>query len=441
MRLIFILLLVTATIAHAQPGTEKWLIDLALERSNGLAIQKQKVTRARLDRQKALFTYLPDVYLDATYTHLNNDISFKVPTIQIPLGPDQVLEKSLDPIVLQKQNSFKTNINATMVVFSGMKVPYLASAARHVFNSEQNLLGREEALVIKETMEFHDKLAVINQSLVVLEESRKRLEKQMEFAEKAYRNQLITSYDLSKLRIAQQELKAKEIDLNGQRRIVWAKLHQLTGLPITDIEAISPKLDIWEMPHAIQNTDNRPEIKALEEGIMASKYITRSEASDYLPKVFLFGKKELYENDLSALDPPWYMGVGLKWHLFDGMKNKVDIQKAKLETDILTKKTDEARSLFDLNLTVNMEKLSVATQLIDVANEKADHATEALHIAQREYELGLKSITERLASESDHQIAKMDLILAIYNLREQYLKVLEAVGSLNTHTIQELTNH
>jgi outer membrane protein TolC len=434
-----ILVATFTTIGYSQPGTASYLIHSALEKSNPVAIQKKKAAGARLDRQKAYLTYAPNIFLDATYTHLNDEIGFNVPPIQIPIGPGQFLEKTLDPIVLQKQNTFKTNINGTMILFSGMKVPLMASAAQHKHNAELNMVNREEAIVIKETMDYHDKLALINQWLVVLMESKKRLEKQAEFANRAFQNQLISAYDLSKIKIAQQELKAKEIELIGQKRVVIAKLNQLTGVSTDILEAISPELTPWKVPLSQTNADNRPEIKALEEGTLASKFVTRSETSDYLPKVFLFGKKELYEKDLSALDPPWYVGIGLKWHLFDGMQNKVDIQKARLETEILQRKTDEAKSLYNLNLQVTMEQLSVNTELIVVAKEKANHATDALNISLREYEVGLKSITERLTSESDYQVAQLDLIKAIYNHRQTYINLLEATGTLNLESVLKLT--
>ena len=428
-------LMVAIPIQAQQNITRKLLVEEAIVHSNLLQIQDQRAALSLQDRMKARFTYFPNIDLNASYTHLNDNIMFSVPPIQIPVNQDVMIEKQLDPIILQGKNIFRTSIDAKMVLFTGLRAPHLASAAYHKYRADLLLKDKHLADLIIEVLGYYDRLALIDQSLEVLKESKLRLDKQAEFSKKALQAGLISSYDLNKIKIARQEIRKKEIEIEGKKGLVILKLQQLTGLDQETFKNTQVKLDQWSVIDGKSSVENRPEIKALEEAILASDYKRRAENSAYLPQVMAFGKRELYEEDLSALDPAWYLGVGLKWSLFDGLQRGREIQKAKIERNIREIEKREAVQQLTLNLENRRQELSVANQLIEVNKEQVQETLDALNITLKEYELGLADINDRLAAENDHQTALLDYLQAIYDQRMASLHLMAATGDLSLKNI------
>ena len=323
-----------------------------------------------------------------------------------------------------------------MVLFSGYKAPLLSKAALHKEKATTFMIEKETSNIIVDVIENFDHLALLDQSQIVLDESDKRLDEETAFAVKAYKNGLISSYDLSKIEIAKQELKAKVIDVNSKRKLVVAKLYQLTSVSKDSLMNIHPQLVIYN-PSNGNTIDERPELKALNEVMIANNYKMKSDVASYMPNVYAFGKRELYKEDLSVLDPLWYVGVGLKWNIFDGLQNYREMQKSKIDEKIAKNNYDDAYSLLQLNLDKSKYELEETNQLINVAVEKKNTAVKGLEISIRQYELGLGSITERLAAETDYQNSCLEYLQAIYNQRIATLKLMDASASLSIDKIND----
>lgn len=426
------ILLVIPGLSGAQVNNEySEILQHALAKSQEITIQRQTAELSLIDRQKARLTYLPSVTLQSSYTRLNDDISFSVPPIAIPVGPEQVLEKELDPIILQGKDIFRARLQAEMILFSGLQVPLKSAAAYHKYQAEQILTQREKAKIILETVEYYDQLALIAQSLEVLHESQKRLEKQKDYSQKAFQSGLASSYDLNKVKIAEKELEAKAIELKGNLNLVLLKLEQLTGLEKQHLKTFSPQLSPWPEIATAINIEQRAELEALHHGVEGLEKLRKSELAKYMPQVKAFANRELYEDDLSALDPTWYVGVGLQWSIFDGLQRHKDMQKINIQKNIKKLEKSHAEEQLNLNLAKSQEDLNTANKLLLLAREKRSDAMEGLEITMKGYQVGLNDITERLAAETDMQKAELELLQAIYQQRKASLKLIDATGQLS----------
>ena len=128
--------------------------------------------------------------------------------------------------------------------------------------------------------------------------------------------------------------------------------------------------------------------------------------------------------------------MGLKWNVFDGLQNYRDVQKNKLEEITAHNNIENAISLYNVGYDKVQYELELATQLVSVAVKKKGSASKGLEIAISQYEQGLGSITERVAAETDMQMAQMDYIQAIYKQRMATLNLLEATGKLTLENIK-----
>jgi outer membrane protein TolC len=442
---LLLLFLISIIIVQAQQMTRMTLIEQAIAKSYDIRNQHAEAQKSHLDQIKAKQIYLPNVTINSSYTLLNDDIMMTIPQLKIPLSlpglpPGYTLEPKLDPIKLQNRNIFKTDITAQMILFTGLKAPMLSQAALHKEKAQEYLTEQMKSQIILDVISAYDQLALIDQSTIVLNESSKRLDEESAVATKAKKVGLITSYDLTKIDVARQELKSKQVELNSGRKLVAARLQQLTGTSKDVIVMIHPSLQPCLILPVEITVDNRAELKALDEVQKSTDFMTKADKGAYLPTVAAFGKRELIKQDLSALDPLWAVGIGLKWSVFDGLQSYREIQKSKIDQDIARNNTLKTKDLLELNLEQAKLNLDQCNELISVSVEKKKYAQQAVDISRKEYQNGLNTITELMASETEFQKISLEYQQAVYNQRLSTLQLLEATGNLNLEQISKYLN-
>ena len=433
-------LLAGSVTAQKQADTDirKQLVSKALDKSYEIKNAKNQLASDQCDKLKAYATYIPNFSLNSMYTYLNNDIKFVVPPISVSTGiPGLTIPPvKIDPIILQKQSAFRFDATASMVLFTGLKVPWIIKAINHKKKADAALISMDETEVIYSVISYYDMLALVDQSQNVLTESDKRLDQEYAFVKKALKEGLINSYDESKIEIAKSQLLAKQLELNMKRKVLESALADLTGADSVLIKSLHPDLKVWGYINSTISAEKRPEITALSEAVIANKYKRRATWSNYMPTVYTFAKKEFYKNDLSALDPQWYVGAGVSWKLFDGLQNACDIKKSGIEIQTAQNNYNNAVSKLNVNLEKARLNLGLTNQLIVVAQQRVKSADKGLELSVRQFEQGLISISERLESETDVQKARLEYIQAIYDQRMASMELLKATGNLTTENIQ-----
>lgn len=436
--------------AATAPGTLRQLIEQALGKSQAVGIQETLTRKAGLDVKRARQVYLPTLNAEASYTRLNDDIVFPQELQQLLLGTQGLLIKEklnvpfntplppgvpLQPVPpIQEKDILKANINGQMTLFTGFQGPLSAKAAKHQQLAQRHLTDKEKSFVVKEVVSHYDQLAVVLQSEEVLAQTDRRLNEQKRFVDKAIKNGLATPLERERVELARQQLEAKRVELETSKSLLLAKLSQLTGEQPEVLAQLRPELQVWALAPG-GSPEDRPELKALDEGIKALNYKRRTELANYVPKVAAVGRREFIEEDLSLLDPLWYVGVGVRWNIFDGLAAANRAQQTKLDREVMEHRKREAQELLQLNLQKVQAEASKNLQLVHVAEQQVQTARRVLDTSQKQYELGLISLRDHLGSLTDMQTAQLEQLTAIYRQRLSILDLLEATGSLTPENI------
>ncbi|NGP87164.1 TolC family protein [Fodinibius halophilus] len=449
-----VILILTALSATSQAqnlavhGELKQLVHDAVESSQAVQMKENEANIAENNRKKAYQTYLPTLDITGSFTHLNEEIRFPDNLETLLVGTQKLLIKEqmglgfntpLPPSVpvkevapIQEQDIFKATLQADMVVFSGLKVPFLAKAAEHQRNAYHALSNAKKSAVIRQTLQAYQSLALIRESEKVLDKSQTRLNEQKRYVNKAIENGLTTDLAKSRIQLAEQKLEEKNIELDTKRELVLSLLQQLTGNNKTQLEQLNPRLEEWSVGRLQLSAKHRPELQALQEAQRATEFKKKSVYSNFLPKVKIFGRKELYEDDLSILDPKWMVGVGLQWNIFDGLKRSRDLQNAKIEVLNSRLKKDLVSEKLELNLTKESLALSKAKQKMQVAQKQLHTSKKTYTINRKQYKVGLSSQKDFLDAESDLQKAELGYSQSLFNHNMAVVNYLVAGGKLNS---------
>ncbi len=435
----FILSLLLAIPVGAQPAppSRQALIEQALKKSYALATNQAEQRKVQIEKQGLRNQYLPELTINPTYTHLDRNISITLPRLPYQPLPPSVYKGPLElQQQLQPQNILKATVQANMLLFSGTKIPLLSKALTLKEQSVRVRADKERMTIIREVTLAYDQLGLIAQSEQVLDEANKRLAEQMRFVTKAVKEGLAIPYDRSKVELAIQDLRTKRVDIRGKRALALARLAQLTDTPAEQLSDIRPELVRLVSDSLPASAENRPELKALALAEEATRYRQKATRAGYFPQVYAFGKNELYRRDLSAIEPYWYVGVGLRLTLFDKFAARTEYRTAQQDLLIAQNNLAQTRDLLLLNLQKSRSELATASELADVAGQKVALARKGLDMATNQYEQGLLRITERLEAETDYQKAQLEYVQRIVDQRSAQINQLEASGVLTVADIR-----
>lgn len=435
------------SIAQELDPALKALVAKGLQKSHSVNAFELDAKLAKVDQNLAKSVFLPKVTLSGSYTRLNDDITFDSDTQNLLIGTQKLLIKEAIglpfnaafpaniPLTavpnLQNQDILKSAVDLDWVLFSGFEASHALKASIHKEASLNYLGNAEKDKIALKIIETYDKLALVNASERVLNSSKNYLIEQEYYVKKAIENGLATPISRKKIELAQQQLASKELEFKHNKILLVEVLHQLTGENKSDLALLNPQLSSFSI-NTISNSDKRNEIKALEEAEQATIFKAKMEKSNFIPKVAIKGHYEFIEDDLSLLDPKWYVAAGIKWNVFDGMQSRLKSQKSQIESQKYRQQIEEAEEMIALSSIKAELNYEAALQNSLIVQKEIELASATYEMVDKQYKNNLASINDVLDALNDLEKAKFKLEESYFNQRRASTDLLHAKGLLTS---------
>ncbi|MDB4401970.1 TolC family protein [Algibacter sp.] len=424
----------------------KDLISKGLKKSHTVNILSFNTEQSKIDQKLAKAVFLPKLTFNANYIRLNDDLTFDDDTQNLLIATQKLLIKEAvgipfnDPFPeniplteitnLQDKNILKSSVDLDWVLFSGLEATNAIKASKHK-EASLNYVGiAEKEKIALKIIEAYDKLALVYASKRVLNTSETYLDEQEYYVKKAIENGLATPIGRKKIELAQQQLAAKQLDFNHNKTLLVEVLHQLTGENRGSLYLLNPILHSFSMD-VISGTEKRNEVKALEEAEKATLYKAKMEKSNFIPKLALKGHYEFIEDDLSLLDPKWYVGAGIKWNVFDGHQSWLKSEKSKIESQKYREQIEDANEMIALSIIKAELTYESSLQNIKIIQKEIELASVTYDMIDKQYKNNLVSINDVLDALNDLEKANFKLQESFFNQRRAVTDLLHAKGILN----------
>jgi outer membrane protein TolC len=423
----------------------KELISKGLEKSHSIKINDYDVEQAKVDQNLARAVLLPKVTLNGSFTRLDSDITFDGNTQNLLTATQKLLIKEAAGIPfngpfpeyipltqasnLQNKNILKSSVDLDWVLFSGLEVNNAINASKHKEASFIYKGKAEKDKIALKIIETYDKLSLVNASKSVLTTSKNYLNEQEYYVNKAIENGLATPISRKKIELAQQQLASKELEFNHNKTLLIEVLHQLTGESRGNLTLLNPKLQSVSTS-TLSSDEKRNEIKALEQAEKAAQYKSKMEKSNFIPKLALRGHYEFIEDDLSLLDPKWFVGVGIKWNVFDGFQSQLKSKKSIIESRKYREQIDEAEEMIALSMIKAQLNYESSLQKTKIVEKEIDLASATYNLIDKQYKNNLASINDVLDALTDLEKANFKLAESFFDQRRAITDLLHAKGIL-----------
>ena len=424
----------------------KDLISKGLKKSHTVNILSFNTEQSKIDQKLAKAVFLPKLTFNANYIRLNDDLTFDDDTQNLLIATQKLLIKEAvgipfnDPFPeniplteitnLQDKNILKSSVDLDWVLFSGLEVTNAIKASKHK-EASLNYVGiAEKEKIALKIIEAYDKLALVYASKRVLNTSETYLDEQEYYVKKAIENGLASPIGRKKIELAQQQLAAKQLDFNHNKTLIVEVLHQLTGENRGSLYLLNPILHSFSID-SLSSTEKRNEVKALEDAKKATLYKAKMEKSNFIPKLALKGHYEFIEDDLSLLDPKWYVGAGIKWNVFDGRQSWLKSEKSKIESQKYREQIEDANEMIALSIIKAELTYESSLQNIKIIQKEIELASDTYDMIDKQYKNNLVSINDLLDALNDVEKANFKLQESFFNQRRAVTDLLHAKGILN----------
>ncbi|WP_323027156.1 TolC family protein [Gelidibacter japonicus] len=421
------------------------LIHKGLNKNHQIQSNRIDAEQAQVDQQLAKSVFLPKITFNGSFVRLDDDITFDDNTQNLLIATQKLVIKDavglpfnstfpdnipLEEVPnLQNKNILKSSVDLDWVLFSGFEASNALKASRHKETSLNYLGLAERDKVALQIIEAYDKLALVKASKKVLITSEKYLNEQIFYVKKAIENGLTTPLSRKKLELAQQQLAAKQLEFDHNNIMLIELLHQLTGEPKANLRLLEPELQAFANTDAT-TTEKRNEVKALEEAEKATLYQAKMAKSNFIPKVAVKGHYEFIEDDLSLLDPKWFIGAGIKWNIFDGNQSRLKSKKASLESERYRDQIEDVEEMIALSITKAELKYQSALQNTKIVEKEIELANDTYEMVDKQYRNNLASINDVLDALNDVEKANFKLQESYFNERRAVAEMLHAKGVL-----------
>ena len=423
-------------LASAETGiTYPQALDTMLSLNESLQSSRAEVEQREYEARAARGLSLPNISLSGRLTRLNDPINLDLnPIRDVILAMHPAVPSAMVPSFvenIQSDTFFKAQMNMVWPVYTGGKIKAAKNAADAGIREAEAKLDRSTGTLASELARYYFAARLAEQVYRIRTEVKEALELHLFQARRLQEEGFIARTEMLHAQVAlaqaDRELKSSRRDTDLSRialaNILASDNYVKPTTPLFLIQAVDPAESFVS-----QARNNHPALEQLQAVRQKAGENLRAAKSELYPQVYLFGTRELYENDLTVLEPSWAVGAGINFTIFDGRARANRILAArKLEDQVDLQRLKVARDLETLVLS-RYQELMKAREQFDALQASLDLAEENLRARIRSFEEGLATSLDVVDAQLSLSSIKVERMRSAYDFDVALAQLLEACG-------------
>lgn len=436
-KLILIITLCTNGIIWSQNGISLSLeeaISYALEHNRNAKNASRDIEAAEKQQWETIAIGLPQINAGISY---QNNIKQQVSLIPAEFFGGNPGE--FEEVIFGTKQNAQGFASIDQLIFNGSYIVGLQ--ASRVFLEISKFAKEKTDLEVRQAViKTYGNVLVSEESIRILENNKKVLEKNVNETQKIYDNGLAELESLEQLQITLQSIVSSLNKAYRFNEITKKMLNVVIGLEINETVVLSDKLEdltFKKRNNTIavdqENLDNNIDLKIAENNKASKELLVKLEKSNALPTLnaYLNGSYSGFSNDFSFLerDQNWYgasvVGVNLSIPIFSSLGRSAATQRAKINYE----KAKDDYIEIEQNLILKLETVKNEYQF---AIEDLDIKKKSLALAERIESKNQTKFFEGVGSSFDLRQAQTQLYNAQSELLQAMLSVINKKTELET---------
>ena len=410
-------------------------LGLALKRNHDVLLASEALIQAEADITRARSGLLPFLSAEATYTRLDEALTFTFGPQTFALGP-QTLDIPAQSFTFMDENIFHGGIVVKQPIFTGGKLIAGYKAAKYAREARITEKESIEEEIVFQVTRAYWTAQVAEAFQKVAAEGVHLLKTHEHDVAILVREGASPAIDLLRTRT---DLANTQKQLNAADNALDLGLSALKNLLVIDLEeplSLSDRLERPPRPVGDLSTftllamSNRPEIASLQFQLAAARQAVRAGKGEYLPTIGLEGRYEYIEGDVRDLEggDHWTLGVGAQMPLWNWKSTGANVRKAKSQLEQVNIQLQKIESQVRLEVRQAFLNLGKAEKNIEAAEASLEAAREAYRLATVSYQAGEGTNTEVLDARTALTRAEANHVQALFEYNVALAALERAVG-------------
>jgi outer membrane protein TolC len=431
----FILGQIPAPAFSGEAVTFPQALEMMVSRNESVLSAASEVEQKEYEAKAARGLSFPEVTLSSQYVRIDE-------SIDLDLNPIRDVILALHPAVppaavpsfhetIQEDTIFMSQLNVTWPVFTGGKITAAKKAADAGIRESAAKLDQTRDTLTSELVKYYFAVRLADQVCQIRKQVVDALDRHVFQARRLQEEGFIARTEVLHAQVAraraERERKASLRDLDLAKialaNILAVEKPVIPVSPLFLLPTVEPEAAFIE-----QARDHHPAIARIEAvRDRAGQNLTAARSERY-PTVYLFGTRELYENDLTEYAPAWSFGAGINFTLFDGGARAGKIAAAqKIEKQAEMMRHKIGRDLETL-VSSRYQEMMKSIEQYDSLQSSVELAKENIRARNRSFEEGLATSLDVVDAQLSLSGIRVERLLAAYNFDVALARLLEACG-------------
>ncbi|MGH1365136.1 MAG: TolC family protein [Calditrichia bacterium] len=436
MKLLSLLLILTLSAGLFAQGNPAPLsmddcVRIALENNSQLLIAGQRLELAKKDQFGSYSNILPTLDVSVNASKFENRGSFLDPNGQPVVGT-------------ASGEAYNNGLNIGQNIYDGGFWWNSIRKARSDKAAEEFGYDLQRQSTIVTVQESYLNLLKAEKLLEVYDEAVTRSKEQLQRSESLFELGSVAKVDVYQNRV---NLGNDRINYLNQKNIVRQSIVILNiamGRNPQDPLATESEDETME---AVGDVDalieealkNSPVLRQQEQLYKSSKLQHKISKSPFLPRLSSFfsysrpldGLSQLFESPADGVsDYNWSLGLSLRWNIFNGFSDMVNVQKAKINERLTQEQTLEQRRNLIGDVKSQHNDLLALKEIIEINRTNLEASKEEYRLAAERYRVGAGTALELREAQVKLTNAEQLLVAAKYNALTTSARLKQTVGKL-----------
>lgn len=437
--------------------------------NKGIAVSQKKLDSKEKAVSSAIGRYFPNVVLDFSYIHLNDEVGISLNPIKDAIvelqARDQVSLLNLQSLIstgtplsaemqqlVQQQAKIKLNealpdfyaklkpqsypmltLTVTQPIFTGLKIPNAVTAAKSQRDMEVVSQQQTIAQTNIEVIDYYLNLLLAKENLKVRQEVYDGILKHKNRAETLLETGVIQMNQKLRADVSLAEAEKNLFEAGELLNIAKIALASVIETKADDLKAsdtliyINLDKDLSSFLSTLKTKNlNLQQISSAKKALEAKANIS---FADYLPTIGAFGTYQFIDKGLSVLDPKWAIGAKASWTVFNGLQRSNNYQSAKLEAEAMDDMQDEATRKLELLVRKQYLQMQVSEKSYRMLEASLEQAKENELIANKRFETGVGTSFDVIDAELQLEGIKLN---RLKELKEYYKNMADLYNTINS---------
>lgn len=378
--------------------------------------------------------FFPNIGIDARYTVAKGgrEIEFPVGDLMNPVYStlNQLTQTEMFPSIENEYFPFfrpkehETKLSLVQPVFNP-QILY-----NYQIEKEKTKIEKVDIRIYKRELIKEIKTAYYNYQktvnvLSLIDETQMLLEENMRVSKSLFANDKVTSDVVFRSKADFEQLQARKAEAIKSRQMAQAYFNFLLNRPFESvIEEVKLEFDegnyiSLKNDSLVGGSSEREELYQLQNYQEINNKFLNSSRSANIPTIALAMNYGFQgeEYSFTAEDDFILASVVLRWDLFQGMKNRANIQQAKIAHHQLELKQEEVQKQLDLQIINARYDLIAALKAVEAAKAQVQALKKAFKVVEQRYRNGQALLIEYTDARTAMTSGRQNLIISIFDTK------------------------